>query len=263
MNSQIQEINTEIVNIQESVKPLCEKQSQLQKEIGQGIANYLIGRWRKVTGDVNNTPIVKVLFDQFDTVVRVKSNESENTGELRFYHTEQSFGDKQPYRLGWYSNIVTQDDLRHLFYLEMLGIVANEMRNHETSEFVKLINEGVGKVKAFAKLINKADLDISVLLDKRKAIERQLIVEEILKAGGVSHPQPVFEYIRNTSNYKTQYQHIVIGKTTDKTIELQFTDRNGNEEAKYRLPKADAINYLVNEYECIKLKEKEAEKIAE
>ena len=257
MNTQIQQINTEIDNIQESIAPLYEKQSQLEKEIGQGIANYLVGRWRKATSDVNNTPIVTVRFDQFETQISIKSVEKEHSGEIRFYHKQQRFGGERPYQLGWYASNANPNDLRHLFYLEILGIVANEMRNHETSEMVKLINEGVGRVRAVAKLINKAELEISTLVDKRRGVEYHIAVEEILKAGGVSHSEPVYEYIRNNSRHKTRYQHIVIGKQTGKTIELIFNNENGQEQNKYRLPSSEAIGYLVEEYRTIKKKESE------
>ena len=266
MNTQLQEISTEIVNIQESVKPLYEKQSQLEKEIGQGIANYLIGRWRTVTGDVTNTPWIKVLFDERSTTVRIKSTEGEHSGELTFYHKEKRFSSngETPYSLGWYASNANPSDLRHLFYLEILGIVANEMRNLETSEMVKLIEAGLGRVRAVAKLINKAEMDISILVDKRRGIEYHIAVEEILKAGGVSHPEPIHEYTRNNRRYKTRYQHIVIGKQTGKTVELIFTNENGIEQDKYRLPSSEAIAYLIEEYNTIKKKkaEKELEKVA-
>ena len=262
MNTQLQEINTEIVNIQESIKPLYEKQSQLEKEIGEGIGNYLIGRWRKATSDVTNTPLVKVMFDLRSTEIRIKSVENEHSGEIRFYHKENTFTSvERPYQLGWYASNANPSDLRHLFYLEILGIVANEMRNHETSELVKLIEAGIGRVRAVAKLINKAELEISTLLDKRRGVEYHIAVDEIIKAGGVSHPEPVHQYIRNSRNYKTRYQNIVIGKQTGKTVELIFTNENGQEQDKYRLPSSEAINYLVEEYKTIK--KKEAEKAVE
>lgn len=151
------------------------------------------------------------------------------------------------YSLGYGSSGISQKDNRLNFIkMRILGEICMEL-----SDFDKT-GEGLFKdISDILKSLTDVDkdrFDITNPLDNLKRelrdIERNLVIDKVIKDGSAEFPLGIQRYINNRDVRQTLVSKIVIGKITDKTITITFFDKDRGEVDTLRMKIEKAKNLI-------------------
>lgn len=174
--------------------------------------------------------VSNVLLSDFSTTIQVKRLDSNHTHDLSIYNDRKHRDPLDLFipKLSWFSTSVKAEDKDILNYLELLGDIAKQLQNVESSMLFTKIGEYMAQHSALNDQLSTLSSEIIIIERDRKAKEKEQKLAEFtyrlknIKAGQLFF-KPLYRRRQEETDINVRaYDVVAIWKVSAKTISFTY-----------------------------------------